>query len=341
MAVTSSPHTGDLKGLASHYPNSSLRFDWAIALASSWYSAGLYLDGWAHNNLPSSLETFFTPWHAVLYSGFLAVACLLMFTQARNMASGYLWYRALPKGYFPALLGIILFGFSATADFVWHMLFGIEANIEALFSPTHLLLATGSLLYVSAPLRSAWARSNSEAPATWQQLSPAILSLLLILSILTFFTQYAHFMHIPALLAYQPNQAEQLASFYSATHQLIPNVQPSYFVDLYGVISSLAPTLILLGGMLLMLHRWHLPPGTVTFVCTINTVLIWCMKYNRASSFWILLLAVFAAGLIADSYLSIMKPSTLRIVRLRIFAFLIPFSIILCVSVQGVRAARV
>ena len=27
------------------------------------------LDAWAHNNVPG-LETFFTPWHAVFYSGF-------------------------------------------------------------------------------------------------------------------------------------------------------------------------------------------------------------------------------------------------------------------------------
>jgi hypothetical protein len=33
----------------------------------------MFLDAWAHNNL-AQLETFFTPWHAVLYSGFVALA---------------------------------------------------------------------------------------------------------------------------------------------------------------------------------------------------------------------------------------------------------------------------
>ncbi len=39
--------------------------------------SGLYADGWAHVNVPG-LETFFTPWHGVLYGSFaLLVAWLL------------------------------------------------------------------------------------------------------------------------------------------------------------------------------------------------------------------------------------------------------------------------
>src|SRR5215207_2532334 len=73
------------------YPASSLRFDWAVVLASLWFIAGLFLDGWAHNNLASTLETFFTPWHGVLYSGFFAVALVLLVGQARNMIRGHVW----------------------------------------------------------------------------------------------------------------------------------------------------------------------------------------------------------------------------------------------------------
>jgi hypothetical protein len=48
------------------YPMSSLSFDWAVTALSVWVVAGLYLDGWAHNHGKVD-ETFFTPWHAVLY----------------------------------------------------------------------------------------------------------------------------------------------------------------------------------------------------------------------------------------------------------------------------------
>src|SRR3954465_9369190 len=96
---------------ATDYPADSLRFDWAVVLASLWFVAGLFLDGWAHANLASTLETFFTPWHGVLYSGFLAVAVVLLVCQARNMVRGHIWMQALPRGYLLALLGAAVFSF--------------------------------------------------------------------------------------------------------------------------------------------------------------------------------------------------------------------------------------
>src|SRR5712691_7046633 len=51
-------------------------FDWLMAGASIWWMVGLFVDGWAHSNL-AQLETFFTPWHALLYSGFAAAAVTL------------------------------------------------------------------------------------------------------------------------------------------------------------------------------------------------------------------------------------------------------------------------
>jgi hypothetical protein len=55
------------------------RNDAITAVLSCWFTAGLFLDAWAHNNVPN-LETFFTPWHAVFYSGFMATAAWLIWT---------------------------------------------------------------------------------------------------------------------------------------------------------------------------------------------------------------------------------------------------------------------
>ena len=44
-----------------------------LAILSVWFTVGLMVDAWAHNNVPE-LETFFTQWHAVFYSGFAATA---------------------------------------------------------------------------------------------------------------------------------------------------------------------------------------------------------------------------------------------------------------------------
>src|SRR5690242_3202687 len=80
-------------------PRGGLRFDLPVALLSLWLVLGLYLDGFAHHNLPESLESFFTPWHGILYSGFLALAGFILFHQFRNMANGYSWDQALPAGH--------------------------------------------------------------------------------------------------------------------------------------------------------------------------------------------------------------------------------------------------
>ena len=45
----------------------SSRESLAFTVFSLWAVTGLFLDGWSHNH--HRPETFFTPWHAVLYSG--------------------------------------------------------------------------------------------------------------------------------------------------------------------------------------------------------------------------------------------------------------------------------
>jgi hypothetical protein len=48
----------------------------------------------------------------------------------------------------------------------WHLVFGIETDVAALLSPTHLLLATGAALIVAGPLRAAWL-SWASSPRRW------------------------------------------------------------------------------------------------------------------------------------------------------------------------------
>jgi hypothetical protein len=44
------------------------RDDLVTTALCGWVVAGMVLDAWAHQNA-SQLETFFTPWHAVLTPG--------------------------------------------------------------------------------------------------------------------------------------------------------------------------------------------------------------------------------------------------------------------------------
>ena len=43
------------------YAQVNLRFEWLVVLSSLWLFAGLYLDGWAHNNIADTIDSFFTP----------------------------------------------------------------------------------------------------------------------------------------------------------------------------------------------------------------------------------------------------------------------------------------
>ena len=106
-------------------------FDWAMIAVCTWFLGGLYLDGWAHHHIPA-LESFFTPWHGVFYSGFFAVASLTVGALVRNYVMGYPWRGALPAGYELSWLGVLIFAAAGVSDMIWHEFFGIEASIDAL-----------------------------------------------------------------------------------------------------------------------------------------------------------------------------------------------------------------
>ena len=65
-------------------PRTTERTDLVTAILSLWLITGLYVDGWAHLNRPSE-ETFFTPWHGILYTGWLGAA--LWISAALSVAS--------------------------------------------------------------------------------------------------------------------------------------------------------------------------------------------------------------------------------------------------------------
>ena len=145
-------------------PADNIRFDRWFTVLAAIFIFGVFVDGWAHNNLSELIETFFTPWHAMLYGGFFITAGFLTITLARNLAAGYGVRRALPRGYFPAMIGAGIFLFGGVFDLGWHTLFGFEADTEALLSPAHLVLATAAVLIITAPLRALWQRPNDDEP---------------------------------------------------------------------------------------------------------------------------------------------------------------------------------
>src|SRR5947208_948215 len=128
-------------------------FHWTMAGLCTLLVCGAYVDAWAHNHLSSTLETFFTPWHTLLYSSMAVLTAFLVVCAAWTGARPWEWGRALPTGYAPSLVGCLAFGLGGLLDLSWHLIFGIERSFQALISPTHLILMGSAALIVTGPLR--------------------------------------------------------------------------------------------------------------------------------------------------------------------------------------------
>src|SRR5438309_8310827 len=106
--------------LSDHGSTSATRgFEWVVVGLCVWLMTGAYLDAWAHRHL-ARLETFFTPWHGVLYSGMFAILIFLAANALRNQARGREPDRMLPTGYGLSLAGCALFGIGGVIDLLWH-----------------------------------------------------------------------------------------------------------------------------------------------------------------------------------------------------------------------------
>ena len=275
----------------------SLSFEWLMAACVLLRVFGSYLDLWAHTHIPQ-LETFFTPWHAVLYGSFALTAAVLIGATVLNHYKGYSWMEAIPRGYDLALLGVGIFLIGGFSDMLWHIAFGIERSIDALLSPTDLLLALGGFFISTGPLRSAWIRSRSEELHGWRTLGPMIVSLFALLAALVFFTWYVH----PFTFPY---------AAFKGSSSLI------FFTQALGVASILLQSIFLMGPVLLIVRRWHLPFGALTLVFVLVTI---TASVPRDTYYFVPV--GLLAGLGAD--LLLQRLSMKQDTTFRLFAFLVP-----------------
>lgn len=277
-----------------------LVFDWLMAGLSAIFVVGLYLDGWAHNHGKVD-QSFFTPWHAFFYAGFALAALVLLATGAVNWRRGWRGRVALPTGYGLALLGCAIFAAGGIGDLIWHTLFGIEEDFEALVSPTHLMLGAGLALVVSAPLRAAWQRPGGRG---WRQLGPALLSLCLLTAAFTFFMMFSH----PLM-------------------SIIGGARHGHFNDdvgqMGGIVSLILTGGLLLGPLFVVLRRWRLPAGVLVLVWGANTVamaiLDWGLPYHAT-----LTGVVVVAVIICDWLLQRAQSLLPALQGIRVFAFVAP-----------------
>jgi hypothetical protein len=220
-----------------------------------WTIVGLFLDGWAHSH--EKPESFFSPWHGVLYSGFTAGALWAGWTAWRRRTRGRSFLQTMPPGHLASLAGFGLFGLGAVGDLIWHEIFGIEANVEALLSPTHLLLLVGGAIALSAPLRRLMRSSVTEVDI--DEFRPALLSLTLLTALGAFFFGYLSPFSTTAVAF--PNATTH-------THDL-SQITPAIGEELrenWALGSIFVTTIVLVVPALFVRRRWKTPPGTFVFL---------------------------------------------------------------------------
>ncbi|MGH8929872.1 MAG: hypothetical protein ACRDZO_04340 [Egibacteraceae bacterium] len=282
----------------------------AVTLVLSlWLIVGLFVDGWAHMNL-AQLETFFTPWHALFYSGFTAVAGWIGWQVVRGQEAGRRGLAAVPAGYGLGIAGLAIFAAGGAGDLAWHQVFGIEQELDALFSPTHIMLLAGMALIVTSPLRAAWAAPDDHDADRLRTFLPVVLSLALSTALISFFLMWTS-----AFLDSSPvvSAARWRAEWgpYPGDGRMIEQ----------GLTSVIITNLVLIAPLLYLIRRWLPPFGAVTvlfsFVAVLTSALV---AFEMA---WSIVPAV-VAGLAADLLIRRVRPSTERPAAYRAVAVLVP-----------------
>ena len=284
---------------------SVLPFDWLMVMLSLVFVGGLFLDGWAHNHGKVD-QSFFTPWHAFFYGGFFLTAVALVGVVLLNWLRGFSVAAAIPDGYRSSVAGVFVFAAGGVGDLVWHTTFGIEEGIEALFSPTHLLLGIGLVLIVTGPLSAGWMTGGRNG--RWRTVAPALLSTGLLTSILTFFMLVSH-----------------------PVTQMIAGSSQRHFNNDVGVVAGMLGLLVtsgqMIGIVLLLLRRWHLPPGSLTLIWGLNIAAMTIIDYKVPHQLW-LGGGMLVGAIFSDLLLFWLHPSVGRPVRLRLFAIAGPMLLI-------------
>jgi hypothetical protein len=265
-------------------------------LMGMWLIVGLFIDGFAHNH--GAVESFFTPWHAILYSGYVACAVwiFILTYQNKSRSNRLSWAEAIPTGYKLGVAGVIVFFVGGLGDMYWHTVLGIEKNIAALLSPTHLILLTGALMILTSPYR-AMSHSENEASPTFRRLLPALTSVALTFAVLAFFLMYAWSFRQNLWMAREEDAVAR------------------------AVVDFLVTTMLLVLPIMLVLRRWKLPFGTVTYFFVFEAVLMAVLDgFSHNGSIVILLIS----GIVGDLLFHSIKNKESCVWQYRAVFFLLP-----------------
>ncbi|MBV8424380.1 MAG: hypothetical protein JO349_04255 [Candidatus Eremiobacteraeota bacterium] len=292
-------------------PPRSATLDLTIGVIGLWLASGFLLDSWAHLHVP--VETFFTPYHGVFYAAMATGAVVLIVTALRNRSKGYTGWNVLPAPYQQAMIGVPIFFLGGVGDLIWHTIFGIEDRVEAVTSPTHLIIGLGVLIVTSAPIRSAL-ESRDELKTLFSQLP-------LLFSIAT----WLEFIHLGTAYVFEPAAAR----IYTPPNGIL--YSPDYFTNstllLYkvgaGVAIVLLQTLILMLFVVWVASRFKLRPGAMVVLFLTANCIIAAALTNDTLLFVTYVIMSVVAGIVADILIA-GADGPLQPPALRVFGFVVP-----------------
>jgi hypothetical protein len=271
-------------------PHADRAYDWAMTLAALWLSGGILLDAWYHFH--STVETFFEPAHALLYTGLLAAYVFTAFELRAMQRRGLRWPQMVPLGYSGTMLGLALTLAGGVTDMFKHAFWGFEEGFNALLSPTHLLIGVGMVMIVTGPIRSAL--RAQPRPSTWAGQIGLILCAASMMELIHWATQFIFLSEAEALNAPLPP--------YSIPHQTLTLLTLQYDKQGIGLLAVIVQSILVAGFFLYVARRIRLVPGGFTLLFLVGNIFIAAADSNYAGQFWSVVIASLIAGGIADAF---------------------------------------
>jgi hypothetical protein len=299
-----------------HAAPRSIVLDYAVGICGVWISGGFFLDAWAHGHVP--VESFFTPYHAVFYSGMVALALVIAFFAIRYHSLGYDWPNAVPRCYRLSLLGIPIFVLAGIGDMLWHRMFGIEEGVDALLSPTHQVLGLSIFFLSSGPIRSVL--SDRPHATTLSRQLPLALGLATWLILAHFGTAYAF---DPA--AGRTNAPPPIVPF---NYHYLTALAIGYYKIATGVLIVIFQSTLIAGFALWLVSRLHPCPGMLTLLFVIGNIPAAAAFTNQTPLLDMTLAQSLVTGIVADALVVAYDPhpAAARMEAFRWFAVIVPMT---------------
>ncbi|HKU67280.1 MAG TPA: hypothetical protein VJP85_05865 [Candidatus Baltobacteraceae bacterium] len=298
----------------------SRTFDLLVSGITLWIACGFFLDAWAHGHVP--VETFFTPYHGIFYSGMLALVVVLAVFARRG---------GIPYVYRYPLLGVPIFIAAGVGDLVWHQLLGIEEGVDALLSPTHQGLGLGIFFISAGPILSAL--RNRDALRTLADQLPLIFALATWIELIHFGTAYAF---DPA--AGMTNAPPPAGAF---TPDYLTAITLGYYKTGMGVLVVLFQSAIMAGFALFAGTRFSLRPGALPLMYVLGNFAAAAAFTNDTALLPAVMAMSLVAGIVGDGIVASFRPSAERIAAYRLLGTAVPASYFITYFIVTAAADRV